>query len=331
MAANHINNAGDISHPPLHSIILISSTIILCLHTLPTLNSIDEYATINSFTTTISDAISVKSLYRIRYFFALVGIATTAHNILHDKCEVDTNYLPASHLKHITPFYLQGIRTQAFFTAWAWNLLTLSNILSGTVAYLAFARETVETKNDDDIPRWLLRAALITHEMAIPTECAIAAIVTYIIWPYKIERNKIEGTDDNKHTKKLTGAAVIIMHNACVVFIFAEMCFLGRIPLVLSHLPLVPVPGVTYIAFSWWCRHSWGLAKGDGAQFLYLFLDTSLGWVSTGIIAGLVGLFLSFFVVAAGACWIVQWGGLGVLGQVAVFACGVKMLCRFRE
>ncbi len=90
------------------------------------------------------------------------------------------NYLKQSKLRTI-PVNLDGIRSQVMFTAWSWNLLTLSFALNGIITLLSCSEST----NSDTIlhaifhHKYTLRAALIMFEVAAPTSMLVSIVVRY--------------------------------------------------------------------------------------------------------------------------------------------------------
>ena len=66
-----------------------------------------------------------------------------------------------------------------------------------------------------------------------------------------------------------------MQHNINSVMTLTELCLLGGLPLEFSHTGMHLVFGCTYILFSW--LNCFNLTKRVGPQYLYWFLDTTLG------------------------------------------------------
>jgi hypothetical protein len=222
------------------------------------------------------------------------------------------------------PLKFSGLATQSFFTQWSWNLLTLSFFLSGYIAYLASTGRSDLVRSN----QWLLRCAHISFEIASPTELLVASAIKYAIWPRLLS--------SNRPTENLKRVETLLMHNACVFMILTEVCFLGKIPILLSDVALAPLFGVTYILFSWYMSDKWVKMACNyhhdraGPQFLYFFLDTTLGIASTVALLVLLMVLLLFY--------IFFWLADDILSHVPSFAgrMGAVLLvssvfCRFRD
>jgi len=56
--------------------------------------------------------------------------------------------------------------------------------------------------------------------------------------------------------------------------------------------------GLIYVQFAWWMSNRWyPQENGSGPQFLYFFLDTTLGWTTTKALVALLFVLLLFYVV----------------------------------
>mmetsp|Transcript_17341 Transcript_17341/g.21634 ORF Transcript_17341/g.21634 Transcript_17341/m.21634 type:complete len:316 (-) Transcript_17341:115-1062(-) len=306
--------------PPLHSIFVVAMVTALCFTYVPSPSSLDRIATIEAFTSAAFDFISMEMIAAVRLCFAAVGVGTTTHMIMYHTAETSTNYRPGSLLKSI-PIRLKGLRTQSYFTPWAWGLLTLSFLLSGTVPLLAFlGREDLIT------PR-LLRVSLVTFEMAAPTEFLVAFVVKHAIWPGTLQsaQNKNVCKDPTANLKTFSS---LMMHNGCICMLLIEIALLGRIPFLLSHIALAPLLGLVYILFAWYSADKW--IPGQGPQYLYFFLDTTLGWGTTfAIVVLLCVLFGSYVIIWALATGIGHVSS--VLGRLFVSAVLGRAFCRLAD
>lgn len=242
-------------------------------------------------------------------FFLFYIVFVTRYELL-------PNYRPKSKLQ-AAPIKLSGLGTQAFFTKWTWHMLTISFILSGSIAFLIATDRSEVVKSNP----WLVRSALITFEIAAPTEMLVAAVVKYAIWPRLLKANR-----STLHLQKF---ATSMMHNGCVFMILIEVGLLGKIPILLSHIAVAPLFGIAYVFFSWLMSTRW-LPPKNGPQFLYFFLDTTLGRETTiGLIVLLVVL-LSFYTLF----WIAE-DLLShiphVFGRLVAIGAASSAVCRFHD
>ena len=83
---------------------------------------------------------------------------------------------------------------------------------------------------------------------------------------------------------------------ACIV----EIAFLGGLPIRYVDLSFTPIFGFLYVFFTYIVKDYW-VDRRHGPQFLYPFLDTTLGWLHTTFLLVLLT-FLSSFHVAF--CWL---------------------------
>eukprot|EP00541_Cyclophora_tenuis_P009597 CAMPEP_0116563556 /NCGR_PEP_ID=MMETSP0397-20121206/12800_1 /TAXON_ID=216820 /ORGANISM="Cyclophora tenuis, Strain ECT3854" /LENGTH=208 /DNA_ID=CAMNT_0004090015 /DNA_START=174 /DNA_END=799 /DNA_ORIENTATION=+ len=148
-----------------------------------------------------------------------------------------------------------------FLTSWSWNLLGLSFAMSGYIAY------TAASEGMDPPSPWFLRIALLMYETAAPQTLLVSAVVRYAIWP-----RVLAGTGD---TKDLRHPRTLLWHNANSAIALLEAAFLGGLPVLMSHVAIAPMFGIAYILFSWVMAPYW--RPDCGPQFIYFFMDTTLG------------------------------------------------------
>jgi len=302
--------------PPVHSVLLVATMFALFTCSLPSFESIDERATVEAFTSTHFDWMSTLTLSYFRLSFALVGMVTTAYYLLFAEIQVLPAYKKHSKLKRPKCWVLTGISTHMFFTQWAWLLLWISFALSGSIAYMA------ANGHADYVRRncWLLRAGLLTFEAAAPIEFLVAAVVKYILWPRQLAAGR--------PTFGLRKKSTLIVHNTCVFMILLEVAILGNIPFELSHISVAPLFGVMYILFAWYVSDK--CCPKDGPQFLYFFLDTTLGKESTISLLALLIVLMTFYFMF----WLADDVMIhipGVSGRIAAIGVLSSSLCRFRD
>lgn len=263
--------------PPLPAVALVGVLILVCANRFPSLESIDDIATPDLFMNRVfPDILSLEALIAIRVAFFLLAAAVTLQvTFFSDGWESKVTYLPTSKLrKHPTKF--NGIRTQFPFTSVSWNVLGVSFGLS---AYIA-----VMTRINRDVNPWILRAALLTWEMAAPNTLLVSAVVRYAIWPTALKH----GSSASCKTWR-----ALLWHNANSAMSLLEASLLGGLPIKPQHMSLGALLGAFYILFSWLYRNRW--TPGKGSTFIYFFLDTTLGKTTTIALAVLIGILLLFY------------------------------------
>ena len=224
-----------------------------------------------------------------------------------------TSYVGASKLRQgVLPF--SGLRTQAPFTSWSWNMLGISFLLNGIIAYMAKASIAV--------PQYLLRAALLCWEIAAPNTVLVAFVVRYAIWPMVLKK-----TGDTSNCRSWRA---LVWHNANVVMALFEMTLLGGLPVKFHHISLNALFGIAYVVFTWLMMYRW--VPGEGPHFIYFFFDITLGKRASMVLFALLTTLVVFFALFAGAGLILDKIGHGMLlGHVTfmvIILCGV---CRFRD
>eukprot|EP00551_Chaetoceros_affinis_P001612 CAMPEP_0203638786 /NCGR_PEP_ID=MMETSP0088-20131115/4717_1 /ASSEMBLY_ACC=CAM_ASM_001087 /TAXON_ID=426623 /ORGANISM="Chaetoceros affinis, Strain CCMP159" /LENGTH=140 /DNA_ID=CAMNT_0050493497 /DNA_START=353 /DNA_END=771 /DNA_ORIENTATION=+ len=129
---------------------------------------------------------------------------------------------------------------------------------------------------------------MILFETAAPVSMLVSAVVRYALWPKALKGN---GTDNLKKVH------ILIQHNVNIIMCLAEVGLLGGMKVRFTDLALAPLFGLAYIFFSWSMKNKW-LESGE-PQFLYFFLDTTLGKTSSialGLLVIVLTLFYAIFV-----------------------------------
>ena len=266
--------------PPYHSVIFVLLAGIVFVKCLPTLDQIDDVATIE----TLSSGLFVgpMTLAIMRLLISAFVIGVTVMRVMGPGFFPQPTYLKQSKLKS-APIRLVGLRSLSPFTLWYWVLLGLTFSLTGTVPLLYAMNRT------DLIHPWHLRLALMSFEVSAPCAFLGSTVVKYALWPHAYRSKGSEGT---KVFRSFYG---IVTHNLNVIFVIAEVALLGGLPVVISHVALAPLLGLVYVIFAWSMANSLG-KEGGGPQFLYFFLDTTLGWTTTKALVVLLAVLLTFFV-----------------------------------
>lgn len=254
--------------PPIHAQCFLVAVLVIIFKNLPSLDSLDEVATTQTFLNSSINSLPSHVLGSFRLFFAAVIVGVMIWQINFDVVEEPTFYISGSRLK-VTNLCHKGLRSQFFFTKWSWNLLGLSFFLSGLVSILPPSYHH----------RFLLRTALITFITAAPSALLVSMVVTYGLWPQLL---KEKGTTA---TLRFQTYYCILQHNLNSFMVLTEVAFLGKIPVLWSHAFFPPLFGLSYILFSWFMAKRWKrrsdkdkdeLITVDGPQYIYFFLDTTL-------------------------------------------------------
>ncbi|KAL3785122.1 hypothetical protein ACHAWO_007945 [Cyclotella atomus] len=275
--------------PPRHTLIVFTIAMTACLYCLPSLQNLDEYATVETFTTSIFREgtmfhFSPSSLGLIRCGFACIAIIV-AHAKWKRGVDLKLTYLAKSKLRN-GRIQMSGWRTQGFFTAWSWNLLGISFFLAGLIPLLAEYEQRHQVAILANNP-WILRAALISFEIAAPCALFISFIVTYSLWPTAYNTHGPTGSVGFKSWVSL------FQHNVNTFMVLIELCLMGGLPVKLSHASFAPLYAGTYQIFMWLMARHW--VPSHGPLFLYFFVDTTLGKKTTYFMLGLFSvIFVSF-------------------------------------
>lgn len=305
--------------PPWHSIAFVGGISAASIHFLPTLESLDKDATIETFTRSIfPDVLDLKAVGYIRLLFAISVWFQVTHTLFISPGWIQkTNYLPGTKLKSID-IPLKGLKTQTPFTSWSWLMVGIYSTLSSGIALL------VAYDRKDLISLWMLRVALISWETAAPLAALVSTVVRYAIWPRVLEA----GSD----TSSLKNWRNMFAHNLNSVFCLTELFLLGGLPLRVSHASLAPLFGCVYILFTWNMTNSWADVDKDGAQFIYFFFDTTLpGYTPTIALMALVVVLATFFLLFFCASYMSDTASSGLIGHIIFTLSISSMIIRVRD
>ena len=310
--------------PPFHTVVVFAIAMVGCLWSLPSWKSIDEHATIEAFTTSIFKEgpfnLSPLALGVIRMVFAMICIIVTRGKIVNG-AQFKATYLAESKLQRGV-IDLAGVKTQGFFTSWAWNLLGLTFFLGGLVPLLVvYGREDVLTTNP-----WILRGALISFEIAAPCALFISFIVTYSLWPKAYKTHGSAGTIGFRNWVNLW------QHNGNTAMVLVELCLMGGLPVKISHAAVAPIFAGCYQLFMWLLANHW--SPKHGPVFLYFFSDTTLGMKTTVFLLVLLAVMFVFFALFSllemGVSKIEE-GGYGALPNVCCVMLVSSLLMKFKD
>ena len=279
---------------------------------------------------------SICHLFQFTHFFFIFPLSYKNKRWQHK-----TSYLASSNLQSY-PIELKGLRTQSYLTAWCWNLLGLSFFINGLVLSLLIPIDDIHTTTNDDsylyyysgkhghyaypssfFSRSLLHMSPICFEIAAPMSMLVSAVIKYAIWPRLFQKGGPTKTTDLKRFTNL------MSHNMNVIFVFIEVGFLGNLSVDIKHIFVAPIFGMTYALYSYCMASRW--TPGNGAQFLYFFLDTTLGLTSTKALFGLFLVLILFYVIFWAICeMIFSYTRRLLLRAVIVFVIS-RFFCKFRD
>lgn len=197
----------------------------------------------------------------------------------------ETEYYKASKLRAGAPIAYRGMWTrQGTIASGLIGVASFTNVtwmLEGLVFFLAALIPLLELK--DHV--LLYQCVWILWEIVAPSSFLVSLIVTYVLWPHALVA-EAKGRKGNLGLLNRWGP--LLAHNLNVLAIATEFSILGGIPLRLGHFSFAPLYGSAYVLFSWAMKDSWlplldneQKRKAWGPQFIYPFMDTSLGWVHT--------------------------------------------------
>ena len=270
--------------PPVHTVLVYLSAMALCLWNLPSLSSIDERATLDTFTTSVKGgpvSLSPLALGIARWLFACACLATTVAKTRNGG-EFQIVRLPGSRLRG-GRVSMRGWRSQGYYTSWGWNLLGLSFFLGGAIPLLAASVGAPVVARRP----WLLRSALISFEVAAPSALLTSSVVTYALWPQAYKEHGPAGTEGFRSWIALA------QHNGNSAMVLLEVTMLGGLPAVAAHAAFAPLFMGIYQLFMWAMANHW--SPRHGPVYPYFFADTTLGYRTTLFMVALLAIMGFFF------------------------------------
>ena len=303
--------------PPWHSVLVSVLVGTLSFMNLPTMQSIDSIATIETFTVSVLPNIPMFYLGVTRCLIAAFFTVSTVVRLTRTEVKLTPVYRPNTKLSPKI-IRLDGLRRLYFFTWWSFLLLTLSFLSSGTIPVM------VSMGMEEQISPWLLRFALVSFEISTPVAFLVSSAVRYALWPAVLNKRGPTGTTN------FTEFDALVSHNANVIFIMAEVCLLGGLPIVMEHMSIVPLYCLSYTFFSWFMANRW-LPNG-GPQYLYFFLDTTLGWTTSIALLLLCIVLLTFYIFFAKMSTLGDnYLGEDLLVRLVATVGLSSLVCRFRN
>jgi len=354
--------------PPIHSVAVLGIFLALFVYYLPTLDSIDEVATVETFTRVLfPHYMTLKTVGFIRLAIALSIWATSFQvAVLGEGWLQQTAYMKGSKLRMV-PNTLRGIKTmvRAIVPPYSQCHLPAARRRSSHVCQVFFAH----SHHGDSAVSFIEKMPFTSVSWnilgsAFTLSAYIALRVSYSA-SYKEQQEKLPEMNPwvlraalllwemaapftllvatvvryaiwpaalriSPDTSNLKHPRNVMMHNMNVLFALSESALLGGLPVLLKHASVGPIVGCLYVAFSW-CMTGYWNEKKHGPQFIYFFFDTTLGVRATLALVALLAVLMLFygtFVVAERILQIVD-GGLPAHVLFVAFVCSQTM--RFRD
>lgn len=317
--------------PPWHTLVVLAVLLATFVSMIPSLESIDEIANKETFLRVcFPEVLSIQHVAAIRLFLAFVMFADISYSFFFGKWEVDTTpdfYFPQSKLTGVRGMSFRGVYYTGKLGSGIRNLgsFTMCSFVTECVTFaLAGGIPLYIELSGSEPPLWIYRIAIVAWETCAPISLLVSAIVKYVLWPLALQQG-------GNNTKLLKAPGALLEHNLNIISCLLEVTILGGLPIRYQDCVWAPLFGLAYVLFTYRMIHSWAGPK-HGPQFIYPFLDTTMGWVTTACILGLLAVLGGSFVLFAGLkhfiVHVLQGGFWAHVGAVILLCAG---LCRFRD
>ncbi|OEU14924.1 hypothetical protein FRACYDRAFT_241482 [Fragilariopsis cylindrus CCMP1102] len=370
------NNKIQSGIPPWHTIILLLIILILLIGNLPTTQSLDDYATLQIITKTKFPLyLSMKGLGYLRLLIGGIALSLTLHLcLLKDGWELMPNYLPKyTKLQHVK-LRLQGFGTLCPFTSISWFILGIGFVLRGLLC-LIYVNYHVSEDNGlilnyilQENNSWLLRITFILWELTGPYAVLTSSVVKYVIWPaalrsQQIQSNSNSNSPNNSRKHNLAGYRNQLQHNWNSIFSLLEVTVFGGIPVCLYHITIPILVGCLYMILTWLLGIYYHFGYNNktnskdtkktsvGPQYIYFFMDTSMGILTTYCMVGLLFAMMTIYLFFSVIIQILDTGGGSgggsgsgsgsgsgdndtedsLIVNIIFLIIGILVVCRFRD
>lgn len=317
--------------PPWPSILFVSAMFPIGIFFLPSLEELDEISRVAVWTNRkFPEYVSLQTMAYIRLGIAAIAIGLMIHLAVGSGWQLFPNYKPHSKLRRVF-LKMQGLATLAPFTSWSWYLLAYGFLCRGVIALAAAQLETDEERAPEWASNvlkspWLLRSTLITWELSAPFAMLVSTVTKYVLWPQAIRGGK---------PHNLAGFRNQLQHNCNSIWILLEATLLGGPPVQFSHLSVAFATGALYILFTWIMAVVYFGNKTIGPQYIYWFMDTTLGKTTTIAIVALTTALSIYFALFSFVMSKVLGGGGDISPNLAlnlsVLVVGTQLVCKFKE
>ena len=314
--------------PPIHTMALVAGLMLVFFKSLPSLASLDQVATLGTFTKTNFDSLPLSAVIAVRLLLATTMLGNAVHVFLYSKWKVDTEYSPNSELVHVPEIRFRGalrtggtvwsgLKCISSFALWCWILEGVAFLLAGLIPLYH------ELFPGAPISPWVFRMALVCWETAAPVSILVSAVAKFALWPMSQSADNIR--------KRLRTRSALLQHNVNTIAALVELGMLGGLPVCLTHFAFLPLYGILYLLFSYAMMYSW-TDRRHGPQYMYSFFDTTLGATTTVSLVGLLALLLASLVIfcGVGALLIEAPESRGAVPTAAIFLLSLG-ICRFQD
>lgn len=338
--AQAANDDGVVVHPiqtgipPWHSFVFLAFLVSITIPFLPSWEELDEMSALGVWThRTFPHLVSLEALAAIRLGIAAVALGLTFYlACIHEGWDVYPNYKPRSLLRREF-IRLQGIGTMAPFTSWCWLIYGLGFLTRGILVLAVLAHQQSAHRADNTVleayileNKYLLRLTLVLWELTGPLAMLVSAVVKYVIWPQVAAGGK---------PHNLAGFRNQLQHNCNAIGSLLEVTFLGGMKISFSHLSMPTLLGVVYILFTWIMATKHFGNKTIGPQYIYWFMDTTLGETTTKALAALAFALALFFGIFSVAVQHFLHGGAhgdsSPATNLLFLVVGTRLVCKFKN
>ena len=286
--------------PPWHTTALIVLLLAIFTARIPDrLAAMDQNMANHVMHTNFPELLTIRQVGLIRLMMGSVIMMDTIYAFFYGKWDQDTEYYyPYSRLQVVRGIPFRGYfasgggslskacMTMSSFTMWSWVVQgTTFMMLGGMTLYL-------DTHPNHELSIWLYRAVMIGWKICAPASFLVSAIVKYILWPLALEA-KSNGPGTN-NANVLKHPLALLEHNWNVLSALVEVALLGGLPIRYQDFVWAPLFGLVYVLYSYAMMYAWVSPK-FGPQYIYPFLDSTMGWLTSVCLLALLGvLMLSF-------------------------------------
>lgn len=277
----------------------------------------------------------------IRLFISFFIFSVSLKTILQETWIHETKYSEKSKLKAI-PIQMSGLLTQAYFTACSWNLLGLSFLINGIIPLVEVRISSEDNASATFLCILLCKIATLLFETVGSTTILVSFIIKYVIWQRKLNLKKKTDDDYEDPTKELKAFRNLTSHNLNLIFVLVEVNIVGNLSFTIKNTSLPPLFGMAYVLFSYFYAPRWGastsknkqqfLQKKQSDQYLYFFLDTTLGKNTSISLLVLLFVLVSFHLIFCLLSYLMNTFFLDAfIVRILVTIAISCVFCRFRD
>lgn len=313
---------------PWHTQVLVAALTAFFVARLPSLESLDEIANIDTFTHTVFEGIPLTAVIGVRLSFACIMLGNALSVFLYGDWAADTDYFPGSKLRVVkrVPFkgafvrdggsVMGGIRCISSFTLCCWMVEGTCFFLAGMIPLFHYVPGTT-------ISPWMFRLAIVLWEIGASVSILVSAVVKYALWPMAMEHGE--------NAKLLKATSALMQHNLNSVAALIEVGLLGGLPIRLSDFAFPPLFGIAYLIYTYFMMYRW-TDPHDGPQFFYPFFDTTLGAASSLMLIALLAVMSVSFCIFVGAEAVLSEAEkYAVMVPMTAIAILSAMVCRVQD